>query len=63
VAESLDAVLGDCAQLVGADAFAPGGLAQLRAEAGMFAIAGGARGAMLAGIADHATDLLERGRR
>jgi acyl-CoA dehydrogenase len=62
VAESLDAVLSECAQLVGADAFAPRGLAQLRAEASMFGLGGGAGGAMLAGIADHATDLLDRGR-
>jgi acyl-CoA dehydrogenase len=59
VAESLDAVLTECAQLIGADAFAANGLAQLRAQAGMFGIAGGAAGAMLAGIADHAADLLE----
>ncbi|MEV0395171.1 acyl-CoA dehydrogenase family protein [Polymorphospora rubra] len=58
VADSLDAVLTECARLVGADAFAAGGLAQLRAEAGMFATAGGATGAMLAGIADHVPDLL-----
>ncbi|AHH99583.1 acyl-CoA dehydrogenase family protein [Kutzneria albida] len=58
VAESLDLVLTECAQLAGAEAFAEGGLAQLRAEIGMFGIAGGASGAMLAGIAEHAHDLL-----
>jgi citronellyl-CoA dehydrogenase len=58
VAESLDLVLTECASLVGADAFADGGLAQLRVAAGMFGIAGGARGAMLAGIASHAHEML-----
>lgn len=55
---SLDRVLAECVELTGADAFADDGLARLRAEAGMFGIAGGASGAMLAGIADHATELL-----
>lgn len=58
VAESLDLVLTECASLVGADAFADGGLAQLRVAAGMFGIAGGARGAMLAGIASQAHEML-----
>ncbi|NUT94648.1 MAG: acyl-CoA dehydrogenase [Saccharothrix sp.] len=58
VAEGLDRVLGVCAELVGASSFADGGLAGLRAEAAMFGVAGGASGAMLAGIADHAEDLL-----
>jgi acyl-CoA dehydrogenase len=58
VAESLDLVLTECASLVGADAFADGGLAELRIAAGMFGIAGGAKGAMLAGIAAHAHDML-----
>lgn len=57
-AESLDLVLGECVQLRGADAFGPGGPAQLRAEAAIFGIAGGASGAMLAGIAEHAPILL-----
>ncbi|PZG02564.1 acyl-CoA dehydrogenase [Micromonospora deserti] len=57
VADSLDLVLSECARLVGAEAYLDGGLAQLRAAAGMFATAGGATGAMLAGIADHAPDL------
>jgi acyl-CoA dehydrogenase len=63
VAESLDKVLGECVQLVGAEAFVTDGFAQLRAETGMFGIAGGAAGAMLAGIADHAIELLGRCRR
>ncbi|MEV4462805.1 acyl-CoA dehydrogenase family protein [Micromonospora echinofusca] len=58
VAQGLDVVLGECAALLGAEAYAEGGLAQLRAAAGMFATAGGATGAMLAGIAEHVPDLL-----
>ncbi|HTZ45348.1 MAG TPA: acyl-CoA dehydrogenase family protein [Jatrophihabitans sp.] len=58
VAQNLDAVLGECGQLLGSRAFETGGVAQLRAETAMFGIAGGASGAMLAGIADHAADLL-----
>ncbi|GAA0706693.1 acyl-CoA dehydrogenase [Dactylosporangium roseum] len=57
-AQSLERVLGECVQLQGADAFGDGGPARLRTEAAMFGIAGGASGAMLAGIADHAADLL-----
>ncbi|XVV01037.1 hypothetical protein ACQPW3_26915 [Actinosynnema sp. CA-248983] len=58
VAESVDRVLAVCAELVGAESFADGGVAGLRAEAAMFGIAGGASGALLAGIADHADELL-----
>ena len=57
-ATSLDAVLADCAQLEGAEGFRDDGLQLLRAEAAMFAIAGGTTETMLAGIADHAADLL-----
>jgi acyl-CoA dehydrogenase len=57
-AQSLDLVLTECVQLSGADAFRPGGPAELHAETAMFGIAGGATGAMLAGIAEHATDLI-----
>lgn len=57
-AHSLDLVLTECVALRGADAYQPGGLADLRAETAMFGIAGGATGAMLAGIADHATSLV-----
>jgi acyl-CoA dehydrogenase len=57
----LDRVLAECASLRGADAFRDGGEAELRAEATMWGIAGGATGALLAGIADHADDLLEDG--
>lgn len=57
-AQSLTLVLDECVQLVGADAFVPGGLAELRAGAAMFGIAGGATGALLAGIAEHAAELL-----
>jgi acyl-CoA dehydrogenase len=57
-AQSLELVLTECVQLSGADAFRPGGPAELRAEAAMFGIAGGATGAMLAGIAEHAGELV-----
>jgi citronellyl-CoA dehydrogenase len=60
VADGVDLVLTECVRLNGAEAFADGGPAQLRAAAGMFATAGGATGAMLAGIAEHAPDLLRR---
>ncbi|MEU7477845.1 acyl-CoA dehydrogenase family protein [Lentzea sp. NPDC042327] len=59
VADGLDVVLRECTQLLGADAFTHGGIAELRAAVAMFGIAGGAVGAMLAGVADHADDLLE----
>lgn len=58
VAESLDLILTECVQLQGADAFRTNGPAALRAETAMFGIAGGATGAMLAGIAEHAAELL-----
>lgn len=58
VADGLRTVLSECVQLAGADAYADGGLALLTAEAGMFGVAGGASGAMLAGIAEHADQLV-----
>ena len=58
VAEAVDAVLGGCARLAGADAFEVDGLHRLRAEAAMFGVAGGTTDTMLAGIADHAERLL-----
>lgn len=60
VGVSVEQILGECADLRGADSFRDGGEAGLRTEAAMFGIAGGATGAMLAGIADHA-DVLLRG--
>jgi acyl-CoA dehydrogenase len=57
-AESADRILGECVNLRGADSFRDGGLATLRAQAEMFGIAGGATGAMLAGVAEHADELL-----
>ncbi|HXM58425.1 MAG TPA: acyl-CoA dehydrogenase family protein [Candidatus Dormibacteraeota bacterium] len=57
--ESVERILTECVHLRGADAFRDGGEAVLRAEASMFGIAGGATGAMLAGIADRAQELLE----
>lgn len=63
VGEAVDEVLGECVRLLGAPAFEAGGVAQLRTEAAMFGIAGGAAGAMLTGICDHAEDLLTGERR
>ncbi len=51
-------IVRECADLRGADAFRDGGLASLSAQAAMFAVAGGATGALLTGLADHADDLL-----
>ncbi|MGW5422612.1 acyl-CoA dehydrogenase family protein [Streptomyces sp. NPDC003943] len=59
VAESLQYVVGECVQLQGAAAFADDGIAHLHTEAAAWSIAGGATGAMLAGVADHATDVLK----
>lgn len=55
---SVDRILSECVSLRGADAFRDGGEAMLRAEAAMFGTAGGAVGALLAGIADHADEVL-----
>jgi acyl-CoA dehydrogenase len=57
-AESAERILSECVSLRGADSFRDGGLAQQRAQAAMFGIAGGATGAMLAGVAEHAAELL-----
>jgi alkylation response protein AidB-like acyl-CoA dehydrogenase len=61
-AERVERILAECVSLRGADAFRDGGEARLRAEAAMFGIAGGATGALLAGIAEHADDMLDGGR-
>ncbi|WP_053736529.1 acyl-CoA dehydrogenase family protein [Nocardia sp. NRRL S-836] len=58
VADGLDLVLRECTQLLGAEAFVDGGIAELRAAVAMFGVAGGAVGAMLAGVAEHADELL-----
>lgn len=58
-AQTVHLVLNECAQLYGAEGFTAGGIQQLRAEAAMFGIAGGSSETMLAGIADHAAELLE----
>ncbi|WP_245716197.1 acyl-CoA dehydrogenase family protein [Micromonospora humi] len=60
-AEAVDQVAAEAVRLRGADAFRDGGEAHLRGEVAMFGIAGGATGAMLAGIADHADDLVGAG--
>jgi citronellyl-CoA dehydrogenase len=57
-ATSLEAILAGCAQLAGAEGFRDDGIQLLRAEAAMFGIAGGTTETMLAGLADHADDLL-----
>jgi alkylation response protein AidB-like acyl-CoA dehydrogenase len=57
-AESAERILGQCVDLLGAEAFRDGGLAQTRAAAAMFAIAGGATGVMLAGVAERVDDIL-----
>jgi len=57
-AASLQLIVGECVQLRGGDAFTDGGLARLSAEVAAWSLAGGATGAMLAGIADYATELL-----
>ncbi|CAM3727679.1 acyl-CoA dehydrogenase family protein [Kibdelosporangium persicum] len=57
--QSVDRILGECVGLQGAAAFRDGGVASVRDQAAMFGIAGGATGTMLAGIADHAEELLE----
>jgi acyl-CoA dehydrogenase len=59
--EAVDRILAECVSLRGADAFREGGLAALREQAAMFGIAGGATGAMLAGVADHVDELLGAG--
>jgi alkylation response protein AidB-like acyl-CoA dehydrogenase len=59
--ETVERILAECVHLRGADAFRDGGEAELRLEAAMFSIAGGATGTMLAGIAEHAPDILTAG--
>jgi len=51
-------IVGTCTDLRGAEPLRDGGLAELGAEAAMFGILGGTSGALLAGIADAATELL-----
>jgi hypothetical protein len=53
-----DAILTACAGLAGADAWRAGGLAQLRAEAAMFGVAGGMVEAVLDSVAQYAGMLL-----
>ncbi|MDH6113888.1 alkylation response protein AidB-like acyl-CoA dehydrogenase [Kitasatospora sp. MAP12-15] len=56
---TVDAVLSRCAQLQGADGLARGGVQQIRAEAGVCGIGGGATELMLSHVADSAEQLLE----
>lgn len=58
-AQAVDEVLAECAALSGADAFGTEGTHELRAAAAMWGVAGGTTDTMLAGIADHARELLE----
>ncbi|GAA3659525.1 acyl-CoA dehydrogenase family protein [Nonomuraea antimicrobica] len=53
-------IVRECADLRGADAFSDGGLAFVSMQTAMFAVAGGATGALLTGLADHADDLLRQ---
>jgi acyl-CoA dehydrogenase len=57
-ADSVQLIVAECLQLSGADAFAAAGLARLSAEVAAWSVAGGTTGALLAGLADHADDLL-----
>ncbi|HJQ01774.1 MAG TPA: acyl-CoA dehydrogenase family protein [Jatrophihabitans sp.] len=54
-----DRVLSECIALHGADSLRPDGLTRLREQFAMFGIAGGATGTMLAGVAEHAEELLQ----
>ncbi|MEE1943037.1 acyl-CoA dehydrogenase family protein [Streptomyces sp. TRM 70361] len=56
---TVDHVLAECAQLRGADGFAPGGVQEVRCEAGVFGIGGGVTGLVLATVADHAETVLQ----
>ena len=56
--QSVERILSACVQLRGAEAFRDGGLSSLREQAMMFGIAGGATGAMLAGVAERVAELL-----
>jgi citronellyl-CoA dehydrogenase len=55
----VDHVLTVCAQLQGADGFAAGGLQQLRSEAGLFGIGGGATEVVLDTVADRLPSVLD----
>jgi citronellyl-CoA dehydrogenase len=57
-ARTLEHVLGECAQLMGADGFQRGSIQDLRREAAMFGIAGGSTPTMYDLIADHIDELL-----
>ncbi|MFD8260122.1 acyl-CoA dehydrogenase family protein [Streptomyces griseoluteus] len=56
---TVDHVLSACAQLWGADGFAAGGIQQLRAEAALFGIGGGATEVVLDTVADRLVPLVE----
>ncbi|MFF9203835.1 acyl-CoA dehydrogenase family protein [Streptomyces sp. NPDC014986] len=56
---TVDHVLSACAQLWGADGFSAGGIQQLRAEAALFGIGGGATEVVLDTVADRLVPLVE----
>jgi|GEM_PF-3040794 len=58
-ATTTDQILAECLNLRGAAAYDDDGLSRTREQFAMFGIAGGVTGAMLAGIADHADELLD----
>ncbi|CAM3540800.1 acyl-CoA dehydrogenase family protein [Kibdelosporangium persicum] len=57
-ASTVDYVLAECAHLQGADGFTAGGIQQLRAQAGLFGIGGGATEIVLSTVADDAVAIL-----
>ncbi|MGI8667312.1 MAG: acyl-CoA dehydrogenase family protein [Jatrophihabitans sp.] len=61
-ASTVDRILGECVALHGAESLHTNGLSRLREQLTMFGIAGGATANMLAGIADHAEELLDGSR-
>lgn len=60
-ADAVEHILGECVQLRGADAFGDSGLAELRAQAAMFGIAGGSTGVMLASLTERVDEILADG--
>lgn len=56
----VERVLGECAQLQGADGFLPGGIQELRAASAVFGIGGGATEVMLEHVADRLDLVLGR---
>ncbi|GAB3930481.1 hypothetical protein GCM10029976_032450 [Kribbella albertanoniae] len=57
-ADAVQLIIAECCDLRGADAYHDNGTALLRSQSTMFGVAGGATGALLAGIAENADELL-----